>query len=89
MSRIYFPTQKDLCDATIQAIKNLGGIAGTQAINEEVVKILHIPEEVVNLEDDSGLGTRLDYRLRWCKTELKSKHKIMNIKRGTWAIENE
>lgn len=40
----------------------------------------------LSLEDESGLGTKLDYRLRWCRTNLKSKHKIKNIKRGTWAL---
>lgn len=40
------------------------------------------------LEDESGLGTKLDYRLRWCRTNLKTKHKLKNVKRGTWTIEN-
>lgn len=38
------------------------------------------------LEDESGLGTKLDYRLRWCRTNIKSKRKIKNVKRGTWAL---
>ena len=40
------------------------------------------------LDDESGLGTKLDYRLRWCRTNLKVKHKLKNVKRGTWTLEN-
>ena len=38
------------------------------------------------LEDESGLGTKLDYRLRWCRTNLKAKNKLKNVKRGTWTL---
>ena len=89
MSKVYFPSKNELEDAIIQSIKNLGGVADVQSINQEVINILKLPEEVVMLEDDSGLGTKLDYRLRWCRTELKSKHIIKNVKRGTWTLESE
>ncbi len=86
MKKMYFPSNVTLEEAVLQALANLGGEADVPAINQEVIRILELPEEVVMLEDESGLGTKLDYRLRWCRTNLKSKHKIKNIKRGTWAI---
>lgn len=89
MSTVYFPTKTELEKAIVLAIKNLGGEASVTDINQEVVRILELPEEVVMLEDESGLGTKLDYRLRWCRTELKSKHKIKNVKRGIWTLESE
>lgn len=86
MKKTYFPSNVTLEEAVLQAIKNLGGEAEVLAINQEVIDILKLPDEVVMLEDESGLGTKLDYRLRWCRTNLKSKNKIKNIKRGTWAL---
>ena len=86
MNKTNFPSNGVLEEAVLQAINNLGGEAEVSDINQEVIDILKLPEEVVLLEDESGLGTKLDYRLRWCRTNLKSKNKIKNIKRGTWAI---
>ena len=87
MKKTYFPSNSTLEETVIQALINLGGTAEVPAINQEVINILELPEEIVMLEDESGLGTKLDYRLRWCRTNLKAKHKIKNVKRGTWSIE--
>ncbi len=86
MARVVFPSNILLEETVLQALKNLGGVADVPAINNEVIRILELSEEIVKLEDESGLGTKLDYRLRWCRTNLKSKHKIKNIKRGTWEV---
>lgn len=88
MKITYFPSNVTLEEAVLQAITNLGGEAEVSAINQEVIDILNLSEEIVMMEDESGLGTKLDYRLRWCRTNLKSKHKIKNIKRGTWALDD-
>lgn len=86
MRKIYIPPNELLEEAVCQALKKLGGEADVRSINQEVINILELPEEVVMLEDESGLGTKLNYRLRWCRTNLKAKKKIKNIKRGTWAL---
>ena len=88
MKKIYFPSNSTLEEAVLIALENLGGTANVPAINQEVINILELPKEIVMLEDESGLGTKLDYRLSWCRTNLKTKHKLKNVKRGTWTIEN-
>ena len=88
MKETYFPSNSTLEETVLIALKNLGGTAAVPAINQEVINILELPEEIVMLEDESGLGTKLDYRLRWCRTNLKVKHKLKNVKRGTWTLEN-
>ena len=50
------------------------------------MEILTLPEEVVQFEDESGLGTKLNYRLRWTRTNLKLKGKMQNVTRGTWTL---
>lgn len=86
MKKSGFPSNAELERAILQALDNLGGEADVPTINQEVIDILELPEEVVTLEDEYGLGTKLGYRLRWARTNLKSKNMIKNINRGTWAL---
>ena len=88
MKKVFFPSNLTLEKAVVEAVKNLGGEAKVPAINREVIRILDLPEEIVKLEDESGLCTKLDYRLRWCRTNLKAQHKLRNVKKGTWASIN-
>jgi hypothetical protein len=63
MKKTYFPSNSTLEEAVLQALENLVGEADVLAINEVLIRILDLPEEIVTLEDESGLGTKLDYRL--------------------------
>ena len=47
---------------------------------------LNLSEEYLLSEDENGLGTAYNYRMRWIRTELKKEGKIINIKRGIWRI---
>ena len=85
MKNIYFPSNSMLEESILEAMEVLGGIATTEQINQKVIEILELPDEIVKLEDESGLGTKLNYRLRWSRTNLKSKGKLKNVKRGTWT----
>lgn len=84
MKKNHFPSNRMLEEAILFAIRELGGTATTNQINEKVIEILELPEKIVEMEDKRGLGTKLNYRLKWCRTNLKTKGKIKNIKRGTW-----
>lgn len=86
MKKTYFPSNNMLEDAVLEYLKMLNGTATTEQINQKVIEILELPEEIVQLEDESGLGTKLNYRLRWARTNLKSKGKIQNVTRGTWTL---
>ena len=55
--------------------------------DEIVREILNLSEEIVLMEDENGIDTKLNYRLRWCRTNLKQHKKIRNIKRGVWTLE--
>lgn len=81
-----FPSNSVLEKAVIEALKNLGGEADVQKINQEVIDILQLPEEIVMLEDENDMGTKLSYRLRWTRTNLKAKGKIKSEKKGTWQL---
>lgn len=83
MKEMYFPSNGMLEEAVIKSLELLGGTATTKQINQKVIEVLELPDEVVQLEDESGLGTKLNYRLRWARTNLKSKGKIKNVTKGT------
>lgn len=85
MATNVFPTNKMLEEAVIQALQQLGGEAKVPDINAKVIEILQLPQEIVELEDDYGIGTKLSYRLRWARTNLKGK-KIDNVVKGTWKL---
>lgn len=86
MKNLYFPSNSMLEEAVLEALALLDGTATTGNINAKVIEILSLSDEIVQLEDESGLGTKLDYRLRWARTNLKSKGKIKNVTRGTWTL---
>ena len=84
-----FPKSSQLEAGIIESLSVLGGTATVTEINQKVIEILSLPEEIVNLEDDTGLGTKLDYRLRWCRTNLKNVGRIRNIRKGVWELLDE
>lgn len=86
MKTDYFPSNRMLEDAVMKSLKLLGGTATTNQINSKVIEVLSLSDEIVQLEDESGLGTKLNYRLRWARTNLKSKGIIKNVTRGTWTL---
>ena len=73
-------------EAVLKSLELLEGTATTAQINAKVIEVLSLSDEIVQLEDESGLGTKLNYRLRWARTNLKSKGKIKNVTRGTWML---
>lgn len=86
MKTIYFPSNSMLEEAVLKSLELLEGTATTAQINAKVIEVLSLSDEIVQLEDESGLGTKLNYRLRWARTNLKSKGKIKNVTRGTWML---
>lgn len=86
MKNNYFPSNSVLEDAIIKALELKNGEATVPEINNLVIDILQLPEEIVEMEDENDTGTKLNYRLRWCRTNLKSKGKIESVARGKWKL---
>ena len=83
---MYIPTKNELKIATIDVLKEKNSECTTEYINDQVAKHLNLSEEYLLSEDENGLGTAYNYRMRWIRTELKKEGKIINIKRGIWRI---
>ena len=86
MKKMYFPSNNSLEESVIETLHELGGLSSVTQINCKVIEILELPEEVVKLEDESGIGTKLNYRLRWSRTNLKNRGLIKNEGRGMWRL---
>lgn len=65
-------------------MKELGGEAKTLEINKKVAEILNLSEELLLKEDEDGIGTLYEYRMRWIRTELKGM--LKNPIRGLWVL---
>lgn len=64
MNKSGFPSNQELEDAVALALQQLQGEVKVPDINQRVIEILNLSDEIVNLEDESGCGTKLNYRLR-------------------------
>ena len=87
MKNNIFPSNRELEDAILKSLDELDGTGTTSQINENVIRILNLSEEIILMEDENGIDTKLNYRLRWCRTNLKQRKKIKNVKRGLWTLE--
>lgn len=81
-----FPRFNVLVAATVQALKNLGGSASNEEIHDEVVRVLELPDNIVELPHKDGNRTYLSYRLHWARSYLKKVEALDNTQRGVWTL---
>jgi len=84
------PKIADLIQPSYEALKILGGSGTNDEIHDEVVRILSLPDEVV---DTPHLGSitqsELQYNLAWVRTYLSKYGAIINSARSVWSITTE
>lgn len=73
--------------ATIEALKNLGGSATIQELDERVIELEGVTEaeqafQMKNVEN----RPRVNYYLAWARTYLKRGDALMNSSRAVWAL---
>jgi len=81
------PRIADLIQPSYEALKVLGGSGTNDEIHDEVVRILSLPDEIV---DTPHLGSitqsELQYNLAWARTYLRKYGAIINSARSVWSI---
>ena len=80
------PGKKELLPAIIKVLKDNNGALSAADMNDKVAELLQIPQELLEIEDANCTSTEFSYRMRWARTELKSKEVIMNPERGKWVL---
>ena len=81
------PSVKTLAPAVEKAIRELGGEATLQEIEEAVIRDLGLTTNQTEcLHSPDTKRTELDYRLAWTRTRLRRDGIIDRVGRGIWAL---
>lgn len=72
---------------TVEALKDLGGSATIQELDEKVIELEGVTEaeQTFTMPSDEN-RTRVNYYLAWARTYLKRGDSLNNSKRGVWAL---
>ncbi|MEX1021443.1 MAG: restriction endonuclease [Litorilinea sp.] len=82
------PVFHQLLNPTLHALHALGGSGTIDEIYRKVSEILHLSDEVLEVPHNPNRGsqTKVEYRLAWARTYLKSYGLLENSERGVWAL---
>lgn len=80
------PTQSDLMNPTLSAIRALGGSASIEEIVNQVIRQLALSSDVAQVPHGNGRQTELEYRLGWARTNLKKCGLVENSEKGVWSL---
>lgn len=81
------PAYSDLINPTITALQNLGGSGTVDEIYNEVLKIVSLPDEIIDFQhSEKSSQSELQYRLAWARTYLKNYGIIDNSSRSVWVV---
>ncbi|MDQ7071813.1 MAG: winged helix-turn-helix domain-containing protein [Rhodobacterales bacterium] len=73
--------------ASIEALKEIGGSATIQELDEKVAEIEGVSEaEQAFVMQNSAARPRFNYYLAWARTYLKRGGAVENSARGVWAL---
>lgn len=81
------PSLPGMMLVTIEALKNLGGSATIQELDEKVIELEGVTEaeQAFTMPRDEN-RTRVNYYLAWARTYLKRGNALNNSSRGVWAL---
>ena len=73
--------------ATVLGLKDLGGSATIQELDERVIELEGVTEaeQAFTMKNDEN-RPRVNYYLAWARTYLKRGHALENSARGVWAL---
>lgn len=71
---------------TVVAIRERGGSATIEEIEEGVARLMQLSDELLSLPHTRGSRTSFQYRLAWVRTFLKKVGALENSERAVWSI---
>ena len=81
------PKHNEMYQATVNAVKKLGGSGTIAEIDKKVAQILKLTNSQVDLlHSEMGTRTRLSYNLAWTRTYLQAAGILENKSRGVWVL---
>jgi len=76
----------DLVWPTILSIRERGGSASIEEIEDDVARILNLSDEALAAPHTTGSRTEFQYRLAWVRTYLKKIAALNNSARAVWSL---
>jgi restriction system protein len=70
----------------VEALKKRGGSATIEEMEEDVAKLMKLPEELLAVPHKNSSRSQFAYELAWVRTYLKKAGKAQNSARGVWAL---
>lgn len=91
MSKVAVPQYHALMNPLLKALRDLGGSATNEELENKVAEIMRITDEQLEVLHNPTKGgqTQFQYRLAWARTYLKKCGIIDNSSRGVWALTPE
>jgi restriction system protein len=88
MAKVTTPTYDALMNPLIQALKELGGSATIEELNNKTAEIAGLTDEQLEVLHNPSEGgrTEVEYRLAWSRTWLKRYGLLENSSRGVWSL---
>ena len=83
------PSFDSMMNPLLAALRQLGGSASIEEINNKVAELLELNDEQLQAPHPRGRGSEVDYRLAWTRTYLKAYGLIDNSRRGVWSLTQE
>lgn len=80
------PPRSDYYIATVHCLKEQGGSATIEEMEEAVAEKLHLSEKARNIPHGDGRRTEFQYDLAWVRTYLKWGGALENSDRGVWHL---
>ena len=80
------PPRSDYYVATVHCLKEQGGSATIEEMEEAVAEKLHLSEKARNIPHGDGRRTQFQYDLAWVRTYLKWGGALENSDRGVWHL---
>jgi restriction system protein len=71
---------------TLQAIRERGGSATIEEIEEGVARIMGLSDDILSIPHARGSRTEFQYRLAWVRTYLKKVGALENSERAVWSL---
>ncbi|HWA23819.1 MAG TPA: restriction endonuclease [Caulobacterales bacterium] len=76
----------NLVGPVLIAIRDLGGSATIEEIEDGVAKALNLSDEILSLPHARGSRTEFQYRLAWVRTYLKKVGALENSEKAVWTL---
>lgn len=80
------PSFDKMLKPVLIAIKELGGKANIDEIDNKVIEIMKLSDDVCSIPHGLTTNSEISYRCAWARTYLKKYGLIDNINRGVWEF---